>query len=673
MAGQVFTTDDITPGVGGLQDVTIARLTETAKAVLYFHIGAAGTTLRNSIGFTEGTNSRGVQSFSEDGQSTSDNWKMFRDGDIMRSSNASGMTGGRNRAKHDSFITNGHRIDWKASADSDFKFSPVFFAGSDVSAVAGSIVPADSDDGNVYIANLGFIPDLVFCLGSPDDGQASNVTDDHHKMSFGVADLAGSIVQMCSASFGEHNVTTSNTVGGFFNTRVAVVPTDTGTVGFAIEITERGTGGSFGTGGFRAFTRSKDAGVTPGPIYFLAMKLDGWQVKLQQIATPTSSGSDSITGVGFTPEFSMLNFVHGITSGGENSLTVGSCAVSYGVTDGTDSSTYAVSDEDNVGTTNTGTSTTAGVVNVRDEADAAVDTATHTSFDSDGQTLSYSAADGTAYQGWGLFLTTAAVVVTGTGALTATVPTFVGVGAVEVTGTGALTATVPTFVASGVVEVTGTGALSATVPTFVSSGAVVNFIGTGALTATVPTFAGVGTVEVTGTGALVATVPTFVSSGAVVNFIGTGALTATTPTFVGSGAVANFVGTGALTATVPVFAGVGLVSVVGTGALTATVPVFVGAGAVVNFIGTGALRAAVATFVASGGVVDFIGTGALVATVPTFVSSGAVVNFIGTGALTATVPTFAGMGVVFNILGHDAISHICTMYRVVNLDTRIAR
>lgn len=140
------------------------------------------------------------------------------------------------------------------------------------------------------------------------------------------------------------------------------------------------------------------AGGTADVFYYLALR--GPQVKVSSFNQPGSTGNQSLTGAGFTPKASIMMSANDVS--GNNDAAQAHARVSFGwATGATSRSSLWIGETDNVSPTvaHRNLDRTKLIKLMTESASPTVNAAAdHVSFDSDGQTINWTTADGTARQ-----------------------------------------------------------------------------------------------------------------------------------------------------------------------------------------------------------------------------------------------------------------------------------
>jgi len=280
-----------------------------------------------------------------------------------------------------SFITDGVRFTCADAPPAAYRVNVVLFGGAGVSNVhVGTATGNGAIGGTTAVSAPGFTPDMLIAWATYGTG--------HWRMSVGLAtrEAGPTIVQRSIGSNDSDNSASMTVASRLATDRLITNPVAIST----LELT------SFDANGFTVTTRDSTSGV---PTFgYIAVKLSGLSVKLMTDPAPAGTGSESITGVGFRPQF-------GLMLQGEFTAV----DTTYGVDDGevfglsaftaSASASTAAYNEDSDGTSNTESVTDNKVCRTRKGTpndDYA--TCTFTQWTSDGGDLNYTVNVGGAKQ-----------------------------------------------------------------------------------------------------------------------------------------------------------------------------------------------------------------------------------------------------------------------------------
>jgi hypothetical protein len=369
-------TQNITGSLGGL----------TPKAAIFIVSWAtADSTAVNHTsvgwGWTDGTIENSCAIEDEHGVGTT-NGGSYRDLTTIciriydpTTSNADGVAG------FSSWLTNGVQINWTTAPSSAYLMTVILLAGSDLSAHSNN-VNLQNDQTAKDVTDPGFTPDLIFA-SQMDAGSA------HVRYATGLVhyDGASTITQHCLLHMSEGIQATSAQylklrddcgAGRHYKTGLTfrTVFSDFDANGFSVTPTD-------GNGGFQI-------------LQYLALSFGGAVDSWVGIhTTPTSTGNDSETGPGFTPQFVfMLESLAEATNSSYSDNRAGT--LGFSAFDAGAEFTTIYSGEDGVGTTNTQSLADARAIVVPDDDGTLDIEATFVSFDTNGWTVNYSNAPATA-------------------------------------------------------------------------------------------------------------------------------------------------------------------------------------------------------------------------------------------------------------------------------------
>lgn len=274
---------------GGTQDFTVSGFGTPVCAMFFLSYGTTNGTAAThhmvSIGFSDFTNHRGMAHASESTGGATDTGGVVASGVISLLATTQAQDG----IATASTITNGVRLTWSDAPPSAYLVTAVMYTSAVFSnCTVGTLTLAGTVDTSAAVSGLGWQPDLVLGVYSASTANA--------RMSFGIALNDGGVVQYSHTIGATNGQATSDITSYFANTRLAYNPTG---LGADAELT------SFDSGGFTVFTRT---GVsTVNDLYYLAAKLaPGMSAKLTSCNSPTSTGSHSCTGAGFTPQAAIM-------------------------------------------------------------------------------------------------------------------------------------------------------------------------------------------------------------------------------------------------------------------------------------------------------------------------------------------------------------------------------
>lgn len=275
-------------------------------------------------------------------------------------------------------ITDGIRLTAAGSPGVARYVFAIFLGGLTNVKIVNTSLAADTSPND--ITSVGFEPNLIFVL---DNGkQNSDSTSDHSSMSFGFwhKDGAGTQREHAIRCGGVHNQFTSVTANRISASYCAL---SSGSVnpGYFLNISDPDSSG---------FTVTNSAYANYAYPYFLAIELanpdDFWA---GLIDAATSTGDDSTTGAGFTPD------VVGLLSGMATAVDTNTNgnALMFGAADSSRQRCISGFDQHNVSTMNCGVqSDSSNILRLFDHSGTDDAIASLSSLDSDGFTINYSDA-----------------------------------------------------------------------------------------------------------------------------------------------------------------------------------------------------------------------------------------------------------------------------------------
>ena len=379
----------------GTQDITISGFGTPKAAIFVAGKCTANGTAANgysfSVGATDGTRNRVNVTSSRDAAGTTDVTRIGDNDEVIVLTN-DGTTTRIGEANFDSWITDGVRINWTIAPGSAYLINVILITGADVTAYVNHANVAAS---TVDVTAPAFQPDMLFLIAATDqipfDGTGSNG---------GLGVAVRSPAAQFSISGADRNAVADSRVGTYSTAvygasqadHVASTPSKTATIQ------------DFDANGFSINPGSSDWGNDS--IIYLALKLDGVSIKAGTYTTATATGSHATTGVGFQPAFLMLGHAWN-TALETNNPNIG---ISSGIsaTDGVNAYCMTYQAEQDQTSSDTQTMADNKIINQPHATGATANVATFSSFDSDGFTFSYSAANGTGRKDWYLAIEGAA-------------------------------------------------------------------------------------------------------------------------------------------------------------------------------------------------------------------------------------------------------------------------
>lgn len=339
-----------------------------------------------SWGILQGTNQHCVQLWSATGRSSNTfvARRAFSDRVGFVSNAGGGVTVLQATA---SAIADGIAVTFTGN-QSAYRLGYLAFAGSDTQAKSG-VIALGTGTSAITVSGVGFQPDVIILMSHNDDIAAGETN--LLQGTFGFATSDGT---QRSVGWVEVN---SETTGKPWQALL----TDCGAQAkLNTNSSQKMVIGGFGSDGFTV-TPSTSQGSDD--LIYLALKFTGRAVKIIDFTTPTSTGTQSITGVGFTPQAAIvvLTNLEAVDSQSATSTDQqGGLSISL-LGDEVLSTSWRI--DSGASVTSTGSQSIVGSVigpSAIDE-DAAIATA---AFTSGGMTLNYSAVQATGKKGFILFI-----------------------------------------------------------------------------------------------------------------------------------------------------------------------------------------------------------------------------------------------------------------------------
>lgn len=481
---------------GATQDFTISGF-GTPKAALFIvtaRASSAGSTAPKNlaVGFTDGTNHRGIGALSRDAQANSDTRSQAYDNTVLRFLLADGSD---NDAilTFNSWITDGIRLNLSRAFDAACRIQVILFGGADLSAAVGTATPNATSGADVAVS-VGFEPDLLFCIS---DNGAFNETIDTGAMlncfALAVNDQPGATVRSMTMRHTDNQANASPTMV-FGDTDLAVFHSGENTPLTILAGTALAGSDPFTATGFNIKSLAHASGTTGPTLGYLAIKLGGVPFSLDTYATPTTTGNQAYTAPGFRVKsaFGFLSVITG-TWGSLNEQSGSQAgAMGFCFLDESQDASLTLYDEDNAATMNTSSRWDDAPLHIREHTDTTSQyTATVQSRDENGITFNFSVAPASAMRFVLLTIGELNVLPTMEGG---------GAGSETISGSGAPAMPVLEGAASGTETISGSGAPA--IPSSQAAGAGTETItGTGSPLLPSADGSGSGTETITGAGA----------------------------------------------------------------------------------------------------------------------------------------------------------------------------
>lgn len=373
----------------GTQDFTSAGF-GTPKAVMCMAgFGATnGTAVSHgifSIGFSDGTRQNALSVRTKNGVTTTLTGRRADTTDILLIADQDQTV--IMRVQFSAWITDGVRLNYSVAPATGYQVSCTLFGGAGISnAYVNTVSTPATVDTSTTVNTVGFQADLIIG-GVNGDGTYSDSNQAQGDLSVGFALRGGS--QKSVRFFDVTGVTTTALVSRNLSNRIG----QSGSNAQQIEIQ------NFTSSGFDATTRGAAAAATLG---YLALRFNGITANVMAVDSPTATGSQSISGIGFTPQWGMLV---GSSMQVIDTNVNDTDAEAWGISSFTASaqSCFAIASADGVTTSVTESLTDTKPICLRKSAGVFY-SASFTSFGSGTTTFNYATADGTTRKWIGLFL-----------------------------------------------------------------------------------------------------------------------------------------------------------------------------------------------------------------------------------------------------------------------------
>lgn len=339
-----------------------------------------------SLGIASSTSAERSGGFnSVDNATSADLANVYNESNIIYLTQA-GTTTLESAANLSAIGADGFTLSWSSVVTNLLKYNYLAFGGADITNTVAGKFDGKTTTGTTAVTGLGFRPDVVIFFSPFRTTGGANVLRGRVVYSFGVADDTGG---QWSVSVRSQNGTTSNTARSFSDsTCLQMIDPSSETIEEAISLVSMDSDG---------FTVNTDvASGFSHHMNYLAIKGGRW--KAGTATQKTTTGTKATTGVGFAPSGALFASVGATaTSGAEahSKLCIGA------TTGASNNVAQWVGDRDNAADTVAATILKSDKCLVMatetvgdapsEEAVAELDT-----FDSDGFTLDWTSADGTA-------------------------------------------------------------------------------------------------------------------------------------------------------------------------------------------------------------------------------------------------------------------------------------
>ncbi len=304
----------------GLQSFTAALNGATPKASLHFLTSGtvAGSLAPHAmlvIGAAQGAGQANVSVFDTDNISPSNARKRDSSTELIAPRNAPGQDGA---AQLDAFIADGVRVDWTVAPSAGYLLTSVFFAGTDLQAVLGSVVLNTVDV--AVTANIGFAADVLIVFSAH---RAANGDNALFEYALGVAHRDGTRRAISQRAPSNQTVGNQRT---WLSDQYAALKTQGPNPVYGVEVSN-----------FTATTvdftpRLGAAGLDT--VRYLALEFATLSSKVGDLTTPTVVGDMAVAGVGFTPQFVLAGLtgdtlLNAAVEGGEAGYSLATAAAEF--------------------------------------------------------------------------------------------------------------------------------------------------------------------------------------------------------------------------------------------------------------------------------------------------------------------------------------------------------
>lgn len=387
---------------GGNQDFTVSGFGTPDLLAILTGFGLTNGTVATHAGIGFGasistSNRQVVFTRAEDAVSQTNvlRWGATNEATLITSASANLVDG---EADFNSFITDGARITWGNNPGAAYLMNGLLLRAPNV-AIGSATQSGGADIEQSF--SVGFEPDVLIVYGHTTSMNDSG--NGNSSFSYGVAvndGIGGVASQWGCALASNDNVSTSSMGGGIWSDAIYLSALAGGTTySRALECT-----------GFTSteFNLTKRAGTGSASHVFnyIAFTLDtGLSAHTEIIQTPTSTGNQSYTGPGFTPQFLLMapGFWDAVSTSPDqiDATADGAGVIAMSFVDAANQYCCVYADEDNVATANSQSLTSAQVAEIHDGTGTLQFDATLVSFDATGYTLNFASTNGTARR-WGV-------------------------------------------------------------------------------------------------------------------------------------------------------------------------------------------------------------------------------------------------------------------------------
>lgn len=283
------------------------------------------------------------------------------------------------------FITDGFQLNITNAPPSAYLMKAVLLGGSDLQAYVGSVALGNSGPTNsISVTAPGFTPDVIIGFHRLTNTAGTSAS----KWSWGFCrNNGGTPVQQCISGNGDDNVNPAN-YNGQLRLNSIGIESFSSSVGRRVEVT------SFTANGFDLLITDAAANAVWN---YLALKFDnGLQHYVGTYTSPTGTGDHSNTSVGFKPQF-IFHLLSGFTATDTQNAAGEAGSVGVALATASDQCCLANNMQDNVSPTVCQSLVDDSKhVNINAHSGGVLAVATRSAFLSNGYTLNYTTAPGTA-------------------------------------------------------------------------------------------------------------------------------------------------------------------------------------------------------------------------------------------------------------------------------------
>ncbi|MFN0123397.1 MAG: C25 family cysteine peptidase [Blastocatellia bacterium] len=311
----------------------------TPRAIIFWTTGQTangsfGASFLYGMGFTDGTGSRAVAAASQDNQGTSNTSRRIASKAITIVQWGETLLA---EADLQSWNTTGFTLSWTTNNNQAYIINFLAIGGSDVRAKVVDWVMGTAT-GNRSVTGVGFIPDLVFHAHAGSGFTGAIGTSAQHA-GFGIGVMNANSEQWSNELLSADNLGTSDTQRAQRSdaclTTINNTPAHTKIASYA----------SMDTDGFTVnFTT---ANTTAGRVISLALQCVSSTPGAFNKSTGAATATQAVTGVGFRPQAVFFSSFQDVVAA--NPIT--NTRLGVGASDGTNERSIALTDGDNLGTT----------------------------------------------------------------------------------------------------------------------------------------------------------------------------------------------------------------------------------------------------------------------------------------------------------------------------------